>query len=193
MRGARRARLAAGIVVAVVLASGCAPMKDTMREIGDNFRSIGSGGSSAKEGSPQPGAAGATDPAARAGSGGATASKQGDGTRVARTRVLRISGATIQPERVKAGAEIKVAVNYFAQAPDAGETIDIAETRTLIIDGETIKLGESRIALRTQGRQTATVRITLPEHIPSGTYTVVVALSDGHLTRTVRRTFRVVP
>lgn len=193
MEGAhRRVRHAATIVVAFALLSGCADFKQTMREVGDNFRSIGSGGQTEKAGKAEEPAdgAGSTGAATTSHSGGAPETRRED---AARARMLRITGASIQPDRVQAGSEIKVIVSYLAQAPSVSEQITISEARTLLIDGETIKLGESRIALKAQGRQTATIRITLPAHIPEGTYTLAVALSDGHLKRTVRRSFRVVP
>jgi uncharacterized protein (DUF1778 family) len=71
---------------------------------------------------------------------------------------------------------------YTVLTTNAGATVKITETHTLVIDNEPIELRRQEV-VRRHGTHTATAKVTLPSTLSAGNYTLVATISDGKINK----------
>lgn len=113
--------------------------------------------------------------------------KPGDG---ARGTSLEVGRSTISPRNVSPGGSLVVSVPYTVLTTNAGATVKITETHTLVIDNEPVELRRQEV-VRRQGTHTATAKVTLPSTLAAGNYTLVATISDGKINKSEKASFAV--
>jgi hypothetical protein len=105
---------------------------------------------------------------------------------------LEMESATVTPQSVSPGDTLESSVRFTALAPDSAKKIRLTETRTVTVEGEPIQLGQQRHWEVAQGTPKSNVKLTMPNDMPKGSYTLVTTISDGKNTSVVRSMFSVV-
>jgi hypothetical protein len=113
--------------------------------------------------------------------------KPGDG---ARGTSLEVGRSTISPRNVSPGGSIVMSMPYTVLTTNAGATVKITETHTLVIDNEPIELRRQEV-VRRHGTHTATAKVTLPSTLSAGNYTLVATISDGKINKSEKASFAV--
>jgi uncharacterized protein YcfJ len=105
--------------------------------------------------------------------------------------LIEVEGGSIHPESVTAGATVESSVHYTALASTEGQQIKLKETRTLEGSNGAVQLADREVT-RVQGSHTSSIKFTMPNDFPKGSYTIVTTLSDGKQTKSVRNPLQVV-
>ncbi len=108
----------------------------------------------------------------------------------ARSDKLEVEKASVSPQTVAQGQSFDAMVEYTALTPNASEQIKLTEARTLVMGQDSIDLGRREV-VRTQGTHTSTAKVTVPQDLPKGKYTLVTTISDGTTTRNARSSLTV--
>lgn len=109
----------------------------------------------------------------------------------AQGRRLEVDYASNTPPSVAPGSTLESSVTYTILAPENVKTVGLTETRTVIVEGDAIQLGQTRQWESLQGTHTSAVTLTIPKNMPKGEYKLIITISDGRITKTARTTFLV--
>lgn len=109
----------------------------------------------------------------------------------ARSYKLEVGNATVTPRTVSRGGTVNSTVQYTALSPNIAEQVKLTETRTLVSGQDSVDLGR-REFVRPQGTHTSTAKVSVPQDLPKGNYTLVTTISDGKNTKSARSMFSVV-
>jgi uncharacterized protein YcfJ len=93
--------------------------------------------------------------------------------------LVRISGATNEPVRVKPGEVVGLRTTYYVMSPSPEAQVKIVESRVVQYHGEPVMDPLVRNVDRNQGEHTSTLKLPIPNDSPSGEYTVITTIDNG--------------
>ena len=92
---------------------------------------------------------------------------------------VKIRNATASPEKVRAGDNLKIAMDYSVMAPKGTQDVDVNESLVLKHDGEVLKTLDERIVKRPLGGGSSEVDFTIPPKLAPGTYVIEQKVTAG--------------
>ena len=89
---------------------------------------------------------------------------------------VELVGAGADPSTVSPGGQVILQATYALMAPNAGQELQVTETRLVTLNGVKVAETPTNVA-RTPGTYTSKVPITLPSNAASGNYTYTVTVA----------------
>jgi hypothetical protein len=108
----------------------------------------------------------------------------------ARGTILRIEDATVTPETIYAGEQVRIKLTYAVLNPRRDAQTKVVETREITHRGQVVGRPEITVT-RLDGTYTSTIPVTLPRSAPPGEYVVTNIVQAGNLTDVREVHFRV--
>jgi hypothetical protein len=93
--------------------------------------------------------------------------------------IVRISGTTNEPVRVKPGEVVGMKTTYYVMSPSPQAQVRIIESRVIRYNGEPVMDPLVRKVDRTQGEHTSTMKLPLPNDAQPGEYRVITTIDNG--------------
>ncbi len=88
---------------------------------------------------------------------------------------IELVGAGANPSTVSPGAQVVLEATYALMAPNAGQELQVSETRLVTLNGAKVAETTANVA-RMPGTYTSKVPITLPPNATPGTYRYIVSI-----------------
>jgi len=104
---------------------------------------------------------------------------------------LYIEESSIAAQNVKIGSTIEANVQYTLLSHFDEQEIKITETRILSTGDKRVELSKREV-MRTPGTYISTIRFTMPDYIPKGSYILFTTISSVKHSRTARSVLNII-